>query len=117
MQVCAGLMLVLLAVHPGDGALALTTFAAGAALDGRATAQNRKPEGTEPLMTTDAQKAVAQTKRSQTLLPPRDPEIAVREEYELARSRRSAAAMELFITRHADHPLAAEARRELKRLK
>lgn len=46
--------------------------------------------------------------------PPRDPEIAVREEFELALAQDTPAAMELFIQRHADHPLAAEARRVLK---
>ena len=55
--------------------------------------------------------------RGRTLPPPRDPELAVREEYELARQRGSAEALELFIRRHADHALAAEARKELERMR
>ena len=57
----------------------------------------------------------SQNRRDETLPPPRDPELAVREEYELA--RKSAEALALFIARHADHPLAVEARRELEQLK
>jgi hypothetical protein len=46
--------------------------------------------------------------------PPRDPDIAVRDEFEHARAANSAAALELFIRRHADHSLAEEARRLLE---
>jgi hypothetical protein len=56
----------------------------------------------------------ARDKRGQTLPPPRDPDLAVREEYNLARGNR--AGLELFLARHPDHPLAAEARKELDRL-
>jgi hypothetical protein len=50
-----------------------------------------------------------------SLPPARDPEVAVREEYELAQG--NAAALELFMARHADHPLASAARRELEGLR
>jgi hypothetical protein len=46
--------------------------------------------------------------------PPRDPELAVREEFALAVARNSPEALAQFIERHADHPLAAEARRLLE---
>lgn len=58
---------------------------------------------------------VAQGSRNETLPPPRDPDAAVREELELA--RRNAEALARFLARHADHPLAADARRELEQLK
>lgn len=48
---------------------------------------------------------------------PRDPDAAVREEYALALEADTVAALELFITRHADHPLAKEAQMELERLR
>lgn len=50
-----------------------------------------------------------------SLPPARDPEVAVREEYELARG--NPAALELFLARHADHPVASAARRELEGLR
>jgi len=40
----------------------------------------------------------------------RDPDIAVREEFEHLKSRNSIEALDLFIRRHPDHPLASEAR-------
>src|SRR5688572_9486971 len=52
----------------------------------------------------------AQAERSENLPLPRDPDIAVREEFELARARGTAEAWQLFIARHANHRLAAEAR-------
>ena len=66
-------------------------------------------------MSTSKPDRFSQAKRDATLPPPRDPELAVREEYEL--SRKSAEALALFIVRHADHPLAVQARRELEQLK
>jgi len=54
--------------------------------------------------------------RSETLPPPRDPDIAVREEFDMARAQNTAQAWELFIARHGDHRLAAEARKELQKL-
>lgn len=50
-----------------------------------------------------------------TTPPARDPNIAVEEEYELAQQRGTAEALELFITRHPDSPLAAKARADLRR--
>ncbi|NYG48458.1 hypothetical protein GGD67_005943 [Bradyrhizobium sp. IAR9] len=46
----------------------------------------------------------------------RDPAVAVAEEYEAARRRGTRQALELFIARHGDDPLAEQARTELKRL-
>ncbi|MGR3375003.1 MAG: hypothetical protein ACU0D1_19565 [Pseudooceanicola nanhaiensis] len=45
--------------------------------------------------------------------PARDGDIAVREEFATARSAGTAEALRLFIARHGDHPLAAEARDRL----
>ena len=50
--------------------------------------------------------------RSTDLPPPRDPEIAVREELEAARHAGTVAAYDLFIARHPEHRLAEVARRE-----
>ena len=72
-------------------------------------------KGSSPPMSTSNSNRFAQTRRDETLPPPRDPELAVREEYELA--RKSVETLALFIARHADHPLAIEARRELEQLK
>jgi hypothetical protein len=47
---------------------------------------------------------------------PRDPEIAVREEYDLAVAAGTKTALELFIARHSDHPLAKTAEARLKSL-
>jgi hypothetical protein len=55
-------------------------------------------------------------RREAIMPPPRHPDIAVREEFEMARAKNTAAALALFIERHADHPLADEARRILKSL-
>lgn len=54
--------------------------------------------------------------RAPSLPPPRDPAIAVAEEYEIARRKGTAEALELFIARHGDDPLAEKARAELRRL-
>jgi hypothetical protein len=51
-------------------------------------------------------------RRSTDLPPPRDPDITVQEELDAARRERTVAAYDRFIARHADHPLAALARRE-----
>lgn len=46
----------------------------------------------------------------------RDPAIAVAEEYEAAQRKGTREALELFIARHGDDPLAEQARAKLKRL-
>jgi hypothetical protein len=51
-----------------------------------------------------------------TTPPARDPEIAVEEEYQIARRRGTAEALKLFIARHPDGPLADKARTDLRRL-
>ena len=60
---------------------------------------------------------IAQNDRSEPLPPPRDPDIAVKEEFDAARARATIEAWELFLARHGDHRLAAEARKELERLR
>ena len=54
---------------------------------------------------------------ARTTPPARDPQLAVQEEYQLARQRGTAEALELFIARHPDSPLAEKARANLARLK
>lgn len=50
--------------------------------------------------------------RSTNLRPPRDGNVAIREELDSARRAQSLAAYDLFLARHPDHPLAGAARRE-----
>jgi len=59
---------------------------------------------------------MSQYRRSTTLRPARDGDVAVREELDAARRAGTAAAYDLFIARHPDHPLAAAARREREQL-
>ena len=47
---------------------------------------------------------------------PSDPEKAVQAEYENLKAKGTREALELFIARHPDHPLADRARADLKRL-
>ncbi len=47
---------------------------------------------------------------------PSDPEKAVRAEYENLKSKGTREALELFIARHPEHPLADQARDDLKSL-
>jgi hypothetical protein len=54
--------------------------------------------------------------RDSTTPPARDPQIAVEEEYQMARRQGTAQALELFIARHADDALAEKARADLRRL-
>jgi hypothetical protein len=49
--------------------------------------------------------------------PPRDPNLAVREEYEIAIAKNTSAALSLFILRHPESPLAEQARARLKSIK
>ena len=55
-------------------------------------------------------------RRSTDLPPPRDPDVAVRQQFEAARRAGTAAAYDLFIARNSDHDLAKVARRERARL-
>jgi hypothetical protein len=74
------------------------------------------PEG-QPVMSRKAKAdEAAKAPRAPVMPPYRDPSIAVQEEYEAARSKGTAEALELFIARHGDDPLAEKARAELKRL-
>ena len=52
----------------------------------------------------------------ETTPPARDPKIAVEEEYQIARQRGTAQALELFIQRHPDDPLAEKAQADLRRM-
>ena len=54
---------------------------------------------------------------SRTTPPARDPQLAVQEEYQLARQRGTAQALELFIARHPDSPLAEKASADLAAMK
>jgi hypothetical protein len=60
---------------------------------------------------------LAQSGRSEPLPLPRDPDIAVKEEFDAARAHATVEAWELFLARHGNHRLAAEARKELERLR
>ena len=51
-----------------------------------------------------------------TTPPARDPKIAAEEEYQIARQRGTVQALELFIARHPDDPLAEKARADLQRM-
>ncbi len=59
---------------------------------------------------------IANGGRASSLPPPRDPSIALAEEYEFARRTGTAEALELFIARHDGDPLAQKLRGELRRL-
>ena len=68
-------------------------------------------------MAKDASAAGTQKPAGDSMMPPaRDPEIAVAEEYQAARSGGTREALELFIARHPDSALAEKARAELRRL-
>jgi len=54
---------------------------------------------------------------ARTTPPARDPQLAVEEEYQLARQRGTAQALELFMARHPDSPLAEKARADLAAMK
>lgn len=54
---------------------------------------------------------------TRTTPPARDPQLAVQEEYLLARQRGTLDALELFIARHPDNPLAEKARADLAAMK
>ena len=65
-----------------------------------------------------AGEAVSELLKPQPKIPlPRDPEIAVREEYDAALKAGTVAALELFVARHPGHPLATEAEAGIARLK
>ena len=71
----------------------------------------------QPFMVRNAAANEAQPAEKEPSVPlARDADAAVREEYEAARRQRTVQALELFIARHPDHPLAADARADLERL-
>jgi hypothetical protein len=69
------------------------------------------------VMTKTDSDRLAQASRSPKLPLPRDAEVAVREELELARTKGTIEAMQNFVARHDGHPLAEEAKRELTAMK
>lgn len=75
------------------------------------------PEGMQPMSkpANAGDKPPASPER--TMPPARNGEIAVREEYEIARRRGTAEALELFIARHPDSALAERARAELRQMR
>lgn len=93
-----------LAVAIGAACLALAPLPAAAAQRPVATAGQAY----------EVRKAMSTTQ--QTRNPARDGNIAIREEFDAAVAQNTAAALELFILRHPDHPLAAEARLRLDAL-
>jgi len=60
--------------------------------------------------------AVPGPRHTTPLPPPRDGNIAIREELDAARRADTVAAYDLFIARHPDHPLTRTARQERARL-
>ena len=51
-----------------------------------------------------------------TMILPTDPEIVVEAEYRNFKAKGTREALELFIARHPDHPLADQAREDIRRL-
>ncbi|QIO37217.1 hypothetical protein [Bradyrhizobium sp. 1(2017)] len=76
--------------------------------------------GEQPVMVgkakADGGKESGKAGRAPSMPMARDPSVAVAEEYEAARRKGTREALELFIARHSDDPLAEQARAELKRL-
>jgi hypothetical protein len=56
---------------------------------------------------------IGKAKRDSSMPPARDPSVALAEEYQLAVRQGTPQALELFIARYSDDPLAARARRDL----
>lgn len=75
---------------------------------GELTPMTRKANAAEPTVAASPER---------TMPPARNPEIAVAEEYEIARLRGTAEALELFIARHPESSLAERARTELRQMK
>lgn len=64
----------------------------------------------------ETSKEAGNARRVSTMPMARDPSAAVAEEYEAARRKGTREALELFLARHGDDPLAEQVRAELKRL-
>ncbi len=60
---------------------------------------------------------IAQSQRSEPLPLPRDPDVEVQEEFDAARAGGTVKGWELFLARHGNHRLAADAAKELQQLK
>ena len=93
--------------------------ALAAALPGVAKSAIAKSVITKSVITKSATTQVSENQpmTPQRMTPPaRDPNIAVEEEYQLARQRGTAEALELFIARHPDSLQAAKARADLRQI-
>jgi hypothetical protein len=78
----------------------------------------RIPPGGDFLMSSKAKAGEPPAARPEPTMPPaRNPDVAVAEEYEIARRSGTTEALELFIARHPDSALADRARSELRQIK
>ncbi|KYG98538.1 hypothetical protein SE91_08470 [Bradyrhizobium sp. DOA1] len=78
---------------------------------------SHQPLGGLPVMVETAKTGDSGKARPAPSMPiARDPAAAVAEEYEAARRKGTREALELFVARHGDDPLADQARAALKRL-
>jgi hypothetical protein len=74
--------------------------------------------GGDILMSSKAKAGEPPAVRPERSMPPaRNPDVAVAEEYEIARRSGTPEAFELFIARHPDSALADRARSELRQMK
>jgi hypothetical protein len=65
---------------------------------------------------TAAADEAGRSKRDSSVPPARDSSIAAAEEYQMARQQGTRQALELFIARHPDSPLAEQARADLRQI-
>ncbi|MFO1185000.1 MAG: hypothetical protein U1E56_09460 [Bauldia sp.] len=91
LQRLAGRLLVSAGLAVGAGSLGVPVAVAG---------ENMGGDGMDP-------------RTSPTLPLKRDPEIAIREEFDLAVAAGTGEALAVFVARHAGHPLAVEAQRRI----
>ena len=78
---------------------------------------DRVSPGEDILMPRKAHGQPSAAAPERTMPPARNPEVAVEEEYNIARRRGTAEALELFIARHPESSLAERARAELRHMK
>lgn len=78
---------------------------------------DRSFPGDNALMPRKANAAEPAAPPERTMPPARNPDVAVAEEYEIARRRGTAEALKLFISRHPDSALVDRARSDLRKMK
>ena len=78
---------------------------------------DRSFPGDDAFMPRKANAAEPAALPERTMPPARNPDAAVAEEYDIARRRGTAEALELFISRHPDSALADRARSDLRQMK